>query len=76
MKVLYGGFDLCDPKNSVSMTINGPAPTILAFFFNTAIDQRVAAFEEEHGRTPTDAEAADIREWVLKTCAARCRRTS
>jgi methylmalonyl-CoA mutase len=39
MKVLYDGFDLCDPSTSVSMTINGPAPTILAMFFNTAVDQ-------------------------------------
>ncbi|HLI53119.1 MAG TPA: fused isobutyryl-CoA mutase/GTPase IcmF [Acidimicrobiales bacterium] len=39
MKVLYDGFDLCDPSTSVSMTINGPAPTILAMFFNAAIDQ-------------------------------------
>jgi methylmalonyl-CoA mutase len=39
MEVLYGGFDLCDPSTSVSMTINGPAPTILAMFLNTAIDQ-------------------------------------
>ncbi|RME80625.1 MAG: methylmalonyl-CoA mutase [Planctomycetota bacterium] len=38
-KKLYSGFDLCNPKTSVSMTINGPAPTILAFFMNTAIDQ-------------------------------------
>ena len=41
MKKLYDGFDLCDPATSVSMTINGPAPTILAFYMNTAIDQRV-----------------------------------
>ncbi|MBO0729934.1 MAG: hypothetical protein J2P57_11795, partial [Acidimicrobiaceae bacterium] len=39
MKELYAGFDLCDPSTSVSMTINGPAPTILAMFLNTAIDQ-------------------------------------
>ena len=39
MKVLYGGFDLIDPSTSVSMTINGPAPAILAMFLNTAIDQ-------------------------------------
>ncbi len=39
MKVLYDGFDLCDPSTSVSMTINGPAPTILAMYLNTAIDQ-------------------------------------
>ncbi|HEY6698566.1 MAG TPA: fused isobutyryl-CoA mutase/GTPase IcmF [Acidimicrobiales bacterium] len=65
MEVLYDGFDLCDPATSVSMTINGPAPTILAMFFNTAIDQRLAAFEAEHGRPPNDDEAADIRSWVL-----------
>ena len=41
MKVLYDGFDLCDPTTSVSMTINGPAPTILAMFLNTAIDQQL-----------------------------------
>jgi isobutyryl-CoA mutase len=67
MEVLYGGFDLCDPTTSVSMTINGPAPAILAMFFNTAIDQRLAAFEAEHGRPPTDDEAAGIRHFVLQT---------
>ncbi|HKV97962.1 MAG TPA: methylmalonyl-CoA mutase family protein, partial [Gammaproteobacteria bacterium] len=41
MKKLYSGFDLCDPKTSVSMTINGPAPMILAMFMNTAVDQQV-----------------------------------
>ncbi|HET6835402.1 MAG TPA: fused isobutyryl-CoA mutase/GTPase IcmF [Acidimicrobiales bacterium] len=65
MEVLYDGFDLCDPATSVSMTINGPAPTILAMFFNTAIDQRLAAFEADHGRPPDDDEAAGIRSWVL-----------
>src|SRR3546814_10461914 len=40
MKVLYSGFDLCAPTTSVSMTINGPAPMILAMFMNTAIDQQ------------------------------------
>jgi len=65
MEVLYDGFDLCDPATSVSMTINGPAPTILAMFFNTAIDQRLAAFEAEHGRPPDDEETADIRSLVL-----------
>ncbi|MBL7727505.1 MAG: methylmalonyl-CoA mutase family protein [Dinghuibacter sp.] len=39
-KKLYSGFDLCDPKTSVSMTINGPAPMLLAFFMNAAIDQQ------------------------------------
>ena len=54
MEVLYDGFDLCDPSTSVSMTINGPAPTILAMFLNTAIDQQLAAFaEREHAAPPT-----------------------
>ena len=42
MKALFDGFDLCDPTTSVSMTINGPAPTILAMFLNTAIDEQLA----------------------------------
>ncbi|MFD0667738.1 fused isobutyryl-CoA mutase/GTPase IcmF [Ramlibacter sp. MAHUQ-53] len=65
MKVLYDGFDLCNPTTSVSMTINGPAPSILAMFMNTAIDQNLAKFKAENGREPTDTEAAKIREWVL-----------
>lgn len=65
MKVLYGGFDLCKPSTSVSMTINGPAPTILAMFMNTAIDQNIDKFKADNGREPTDTEAAKIREWVL-----------
>jgi len=65
MKVLFAGFDLCDPTTSVSMTINGPAPTILAMFLNTAIDQRLDAFAAEHDREPTGDEAAEIRAWVL-----------
>ncbi len=44
MKKLYSGFDLCAPTTSVSMTINGPAPMILAFFMNTAIDQQVEIY--------------------------------
>ncbi|WP_328607862.1 methylmalonyl-CoA mutase family protein [Amycolatopsis sp. NBC_00345] len=66
MKVLYDGFDLTAPNTSVSMTINGPAPTILAFFLNTAIDQRVEAFKAEHGRDPSAAEHAELAEWALK----------
>ena len=58
MKKLYSGFDLCAPTTSVSMTINGPAPTILAMFFNTAIDQQVEAFLKAEGRW--DAAAARI----------------
>ncbi len=50
MKKLYSGFDLADPKTSVSMTINGPAPTILAFFMNTAVDQQVERHLKEEGR--------------------------
>ena len=50
MKVLFDGFDLCDPTTSVSMTINGPAPTILAMFLCTAVDQQLEAFESKHGR--------------------------
>jgi len=65
MKVLYSGFDLCDPSTSVSMTINGPAPTILAMFLNTAIDQRMDRFRDEHGREPNEQEAAELRAWVL-----------
>ena len=67
LKVLYDGFDLCDPTTSVSMTINGPAPIILAMFFNTAIDQQIAKFETDNGRAPTEDEAEKIREWVLCT---------
>ncbi|MBK1788669.1 fused isobutyryl-CoA mutase/GTPase IcmF [Prauserella cavernicola] len=66
MVVLYDGFDLTAPSTSVSMTINGPAPTILAFFLNTAIDQKLDAFREEHGREPSAEEAEEIRAWTLK----------
>ncbi len=48
-KKLYSGFDLCDPKTSVSMTINGPAPILLAFFMNAAIDQQCEKYILEHG---------------------------
>jgi methylmalonyl-CoA mutase len=65
MKVLYGGFNLCDPATSVSMTINGPAPTILAMFMNTAVDQQLEKFAADNGREPTPTEAAKIREWTL-----------
>ncbi|ALT78462.1 fused isobutyryl-CoA mutase/GTPase IcmF [Paucibacter sp. KCTC 42545] len=65
MKVLYDGFDLCSPTTSVSMTINGPAPSILAMFMNTAIDQNLAKFRADNGREPTADEAAKIKDWVL-----------
>ena len=48
-KRLYSGFDLCNPSTSVSMTINGPAPMVLAFFLNAAIDQRCEKYIREHG---------------------------
>ncbi|MDX9701014.1 MAG: methylmalonyl-CoA mutase family protein, partial [Rhodocyclaceae bacterium] len=67
MKVLYDGFDLCAPTTSVSMTINGPAPIILAFFFNTALDQQLAKFKADNGRDPTEDEYAKIRAWTLST---------
>ncbi|WP_412070448.1 methylmalonyl-CoA mutase family protein [Rubrivirga sp. IMCC43871] len=60
MKKLYSGFDLCAPTTSVSMTINGPAPAILAMFFNTAVDQQVEAFLKAEGRW--DAASARIAE--------------
>ncbi len=65
MKVLYGGFDLTHPATSVSMTINGPAPSILAMFMNTAIDQNLDKFRADNGREPTDDEAAKVRAWTL-----------
>ena len=49
IKKLYSGFDLCDPKTSVSMTINGPAATMAAFFMNAAIDQQCEKYIIEHG---------------------------
>ncbi len=67
MKVLYGGFDLCDPSTSVSMTINGPAPILLAMYFNTAIDQQVDQFTAKHGRAPTTDEHGAIAARAIAT---------
>lgn len=67
MKKLYAGFDLCHPSTSVSMTINGPAPIILAMFMNTAIDQQVKAKEKELGRILTEAEFLEVRSCTLQT---------
>jgi methylmalonyl-CoA mutase len=66
LKVLYGGFDLTAPNTSVSMTINGPAPSILAMFMNAAIDQNLDKFRAENRREPTDDEAAKVRAWTLE----------
>ncbi|MEU4571578.1 fused isobutyryl-CoA mutase/GTPase IcmF [Nonomuraea sp. NPDC023979] len=67
MKVLYDGFDLSAPNTSVSMTINGPAPTILAFFLNAAVDQALQRFRDEHGREPDEAESAELKARTLAT---------
>src|SRR5437016_7113952 len=67
MKALYAGFDLTSPSTSVSMTINGPAPMILAMFFNTAIDQQLEKFADENGRQPTPEEASKLRAHALET---------
>ncbi|WP_341924811.1 fused isobutyryl-CoA mutase/GTPase IcmF [Nocardioides psychrotolerans] len=65
MKVLYDGFDLVAPSTSVSMTINGPAPTVLAFFLNTVIDQQVDAFRDKEGREPSDEERAMLAAYAV-----------
>ena len=67
LKVLYSGFDLCSPTTSVSMTINGPAPMILAMFMNTAIDGQVQKFQQQNGRDPTADEHQKIKAWTLST---------
>lgn len=66
MKKLFEGFDLCDPSTSVSMTINGPAPIILAMFLNTAIDQQVKKKEKELGRILTVEEFTEVKEKTLQ----------
>jgi methylmalonyl-CoA mutase len=66
MKVLYDGFDLCSPTTSVSMTINGPAPIILAMYLNTAIEQQLVKFVDDNKRQPNEAELDEIRSWSLE----------
>jgi len=66
VKVLYDGFELCAPNTSVSMTINGPAPIMLAMFLNAAIDQQVDKYAAEHGRKPDPETCANIRAEVLQ----------
>jgi len=65
VRVLYDGFNLCAPNTSVSMTINGPAPMMLAMFINTAIIQQMDRFREENNREPSKDEAKDIRQFAL-----------
>jgi len=67
MKKLYDGFDLCHPSTSVSMTINGPAPIILAMFMNTAVEQQVKKREVEVGRLLTEEEMAEVKRGTLQT---------
>lgn len=67
MKRLYDGFDLCSPTTSVSMTINGPAPIILAFFMNTAIDQQVEKRERVLGRSLNLSERKEVEEQTLRS---------
>ncbi|MGN7297570.1 fused isobutyryl-CoA mutase/GTPase IcmF [Ferdinandcohnia sp. SAFN-114] len=67
MKKLYKGFDLCAPSTSVSMTINGPAPIILAMFMNTAIHQQVEKREQDLGRILTVEEFQEVRAKTLQT---------
>ncbi|MDH3760679.1 MAG: methylmalonyl-CoA mutase family protein [Gammaproteobacteria bacterium] len=66
MKALYDGFDLCNPSTSVSMTINGPAPIILAMYLNTAMDQQLVKFAQQNGRQPTEQEIDKISSWALE----------
>ncbi|GAM12721.1 B12 binding domain/kinase domain/methylmalonyl-CoA mutase [Mesobacillus selenatarsenatis SF-1] len=67
MKKLYAGFDLCHPSTSVSMTINGPAPIILAMFMNTAVEQQVEKKEQELGRKLNEEEFSQVKEMTLQT---------
>ena len=67
MQKLFAGFDLCAPNTSVSITINGPAPMMLAFFFNAAIQQQVDAFRGKSGREPSPEEYEEIRSCTIQT---------
>ncbi|MCA1784472.1 MAG: methylmalonyl-CoA mutase family protein, partial [Desulfobacteraceae bacterium] len=67
VKLLYHGFDLCAANTSVSMTINGPAPMMLAMFMNTAIDQQMEKFEAKNNRKPTEQEAQEIKAFAVST---------
>ena len=67
MQKLFAGFDLCAPNTSVSITINGPAPMMLAFFFNAATEQQVDLFRAKNSREPSAAEYLEIRTCTLQT---------
>ncbi|MFV0458630.1 MAG: fused isobutyryl-CoA mutase/GTPase IcmF [Actinomycetales bacterium] len=70
MRDLYAGFDLTDPSTSVSMTINGPAPTILAFYLNAAIDAEVAKVAQASGRAADEVDEAERAQVAASTLAA------
>ncbi|MEW5910063.1 MAG: fused isobutyryl-CoA mutase/GTPase IcmF, partial [Thermodesulfobacteriota bacterium] len=65
VRTLYDGFELCAPNTSVSMTINGPAPMLLAMFFNAAIDQQVELFKTDTKRSPNEDEFRKIKKRVM-----------
>ncbi len=67
VKLLYSGFNLCAPNTSVSMTINGPAPIMLAMFMNTAIDQQIQEFKEKQKKEPSKKEIQEIKQNALST---------
>ena len=67
MKKLYAGFDLCAASTSVSMTINGPAPMILAMFFNAAFDQQIEFHRQKTASDPSPAQLEEIRSHVLRS---------
>lgn len=66
MKELYRDFDLCSPSTSVSMTINGPAPTILAMYMNAAIDQQLEKHTSENSSPPSSEEYESIKAQALE----------
>ncbi len=70
-KRLYSGFDLCDPCTSVSMTINGPAPMVLAFFLNAAVDQRCEKYILEHTLEAEVEKVLQARNGMTKDCHAQ-----
>jgi isobutyryl-CoA mutase len=67
MQKLYAGFDLCAPSTSVSITINGPAPIMLAMFFNAAIEQQLELFRKEQGREPSAEEHRQLKGRTLQS---------
>jgi isobutyryl-CoA mutase len=66
VKALYAGFDLSSSNTSVSMTINGPAPIMLAMFFNAAIEQKLDEFRSKNDSEPSPDQVKAIREYVLQ----------